>query len=97
MKNYFGAKIADFFLSQKVAGHFAHCAVLKKNFFMSSFQLEISSQLNPMLKVFGLRSGGMLLEKATISWIMDEAEKLYAGSHQQIILYLKVNICSIKG
>ena len=44
-----------------------------------------------MLKVFGLRGGGMLLEKATISWIMDGAEKLYAGSHQQIILYLKTS------
>jgi len=53
------------------------------------FQIQISSQYNPMLKVFGLRGGGMLLEKATISWIMDGAEKLYAGSHQQIILYLK--------
>jgi len=42
-----------------------------------------------MVKVFGLRSGGMLLEKATISWIMEGAEKLYAGSQQQIVLYLK--------
>ena len=45
-----------------------------------------------MVKVFGLRSGGMLLEKATISWIMEGAEKLYAGSQQQIVLYLKVSI-----
>ena len=56
------------------------------------FQLEISSLINPMVKVFGLRSGGMLLEKATISWIMEGAEKLYAGSQQQIVLYLKVSI-----
>ena len=55
------------------------------------FQLEISSLINPMVKVFGLRSGGMLLEKATISWIMEGAEKVYAGSHQQIVLYLKVS------
>ena len=48
-----------------------------------------------MLKVFGLRGGGMLLEKATISWIMDGAEKLYAGSHQQIILYLKTSTDSM--
>jgi len=54
-----------------------------------NFKIQISSQYNPMLKVFGLRGGGMLLEKATISWIMEGAEKLYAGSHQQIILYLK--------
>ena len=57
----------------------------------SCFQIQLSSQYNPMLKVFGLRGGGMLLEKATISWIMDGAEKLYAGSHQQIILYLKTS------
>ena len=44
-----------------------------------------------MVKVFGLRSGGMLLEKATISWIMEGAEKVYAGSQQQIVLYLKVS------
>jgi hypothetical protein len=43
-----------------------------------------------MMKVFGLRSGGILLEKATITSIMDGAEKLYGGSYQQIILYLKV-------
>lgn len=54
-----------------------------------NFKLEISSLINPMVKVFGLRSGGMLLEKATISWIMEGAEKLYAGSQQQIVLYLK--------
>ena len=55
-----------------------------------NFKLQITSQLNPMLKVFGLRSGGVLLEKATITSIMEGAEKLYTGSFQQIILYLKV-------
>lgn len=46
-----------------------------------------------MLKVFGLRGGGVLLEKATISWIMEGAEKVYAGSQQQIVMYLKVRNC----
>lgn len=56
-----------------------------------NFKVEISSQFNPMLKVFGLRGGGMLLEKATISAIMEGAEKVYAGSQQQIVMYLKVS------
>ena len=66
--------------------------VIASYLFYLLFQLEISSLINPMVKVFGLRSGGMLLEKATISWIMEGAEKLYAGSQQQIVLYLKVSI-----
>ena len=71
--------------------------VIASYLFYLLFQLEISSLINPMVKVFGLRSGGMLLEKATISWIMEGAEKLYAGSQQQIVLYLKVSIsfCSV--
>ena len=54
------------------------------------FKVQITSQLNPMLKVFGLRSGGVLLEKATITSIMDGAEKLYTGSFQQLIMFMKV-------
>ena len=54
------------------------------------FKVQITSQVNPMLKVFGLRSGGVLLEKATITSIMDGAEKLYTGSFQQLIMFMKV-------
>ena len=69
---------------------FNHNLVQDESF---NFKISVTSQLNPLLKVYGLRSGGVLLGKATITSIMEGAEKLYTGSCQQIILYIKLGAC----
>ncbi len=57
------------------------------------FKLEMITTQDPNLKVFGLRSGGSLLEKAVIASIIDNADKNYIGTNQEIILFLKVIKC----
>ena len=52
--------------------------------------IQLSSQYNSMLKVFGLQVKGMPLGKAKNSWIMDGAEKLCVGSLNKLFCIKKL-------